>query len=76
MATPVHAQDDMGRERRPARCELAQRLFAPARAEGLNADQLPEAQACLGFVEGFLWGHTWASWRGAKDTLALVLSPY
>jgi hypothetical protein len=69
-ATPVLALDDMGKEpgaRLLARCEAVQRLFGPAGSQGLNADQQADAQACLGFVEGFVWGHAWASWREARD---------
>jgi hypothetical protein len=26
-----------------------------------------DARTCLAFIEGFIWGHAWASWREAKD---------
>jgi Ssp1 endopeptidase immunity protein Rap1a len=31
------------------------------------ADGQSDARACLAFVDGFVWGHAWASWREAKD---------
>jgi hypothetical protein len=33
----------------------------------LSSGERADAQACLGFLEGFVWGHAWASWREAKD---------
>ena len=39
-------------------------------AEGKDAaDSLAQADArtCLAFIDGFIWGHAWASWREAKD---------
>jgi hypothetical protein len=67
---PAQALDDLGKEpgaRLLARCELARGLFDPAESQGLNAGQQAEAQSCLGFIEGFVWGHAWASWREARD---------
>lgn len=64
------AQGGMGKEpgaRLLARCEQARRLIDPAGSEGLSSGQRADAQACLGFVEGFVWGHAWASWREARD---------
>ena len=26
-----------------------------------------EASACLAFIDGFVWGHAWASWREGRD---------
>ena len=64
------AEGGMGKEpgaRLLARCEQARRLIDPAGSEGLSSGQRADAQACLGFVEGFVWGHAWASWREARD---------
>ncbi len=64
------AQDNMGKEpgtRLLARCESARRLAVQDGLDGLNPTQRGDAQACLGFIEGFVWGHAWASWREAKD---------
>jgi hypothetical protein len=54
------AQDGIG-------CESAQRLADPRQAERSNPEERADAQGCLGFLEGFVWGHAWASWREAKD---------
>ena len=70
LTAPLLAQDGMGKEpgtRLQARCEPARRLAGPRGSEGLSASQQADAQACLGFIDGFIWGHAWASWRGAKD---------
>jgi hypothetical protein len=67
---PVLAQDGMGKEpgtRLLARCEPARRLADQGGLDGLNSSERADAQACLGFIEGFVWGHAWASWREAKD---------
>lgn len=64
------AEGGMGKEpgaRLLARCESAQRLADPAAVDGLSSVQRTDAQTCLAFLEGFVWGHAWASWREAKD---------
>jgi hypothetical protein len=64
------AQEGMGKEpgtRLLARCEPARRLADPGGPDALNAAERADAQACLGFIEGFVWGHAWASWREGKD---------
>jgi hypothetical protein len=69
-SAPAPALDDLGKEpgaRLLARCELARRLSDPGQSQGLDPGQQAEAQACLGFVAGFVWGHAWASWREARD---------
>jgi len=66
----VLAQDGIGKEpgvRLLARCEPARRLADRGGPDGLNSTEQADAQACLGFIEGFVWGHAWASWREAKD---------
>ncbi len=64
------SEDGMGKEpgaRLLARCESAQRLADAGEADRLSANQRADAQTCLAFLEGFVWGHAWASWREAKD---------
>lgn len=64
------AQNSMGKEpgeRLLARCEPARRLIDRGVAEGLSSGEQADAQGCLGFIEGFVWGHAWASWREARD---------
>ncbi len=63
-------EDGMGKEpgaRLLARCESARRLADPGEADRLSSSQRADAQTCLAFLEGFVWGHAWASWREAKD---------
>jgi len=69
---PVFAQGGMGKEpgtRLLARCESVERMAdSDSRdAERLNSEAQADAQACMGFLEGFIWGHAWASWRESKD---------
>ena len=55
----------MGKEpgtRLQARCEPLRNPTAP-----LDAAQRADAQACVGFVDGFVWGHAWAAWRDGAD---------
>jgi Rap1a immunity proteins len=64
------AEVGMGKEpgaRLLTRCESARRLADPGTSEGLSSSQRADAQTCLAFLEGFVWGHAWASWREAKD---------
>jgi len=70
ISLPAPAEDGMGKEpgaRLLARCELAQRLADPVEADTLSSNQRADAQTCLAFLEGFVWGHAWASWREGKD---------
>ena len=67
---PSLAQDKLGKEtgaRLLARCEPAIELFAAADAATLTRERYADAMACIGFVEGFLWGHGWAAWRERRD---------
>jgi len=60
------AQDSIGKEdgaQLLARCELAMRLLEPGPAAELNRDEYGNAMSCIGFVDGFIWGHGWAAWR-------------
>jgi hypothetical protein len=38
----------------------------PASGSPASDEQL-RASTCLAFIDGFVWGHAWASWREAKD---------
>jgi hypothetical protein len=49
------------------RCELAQRVLHTGGQGALTAGQYADAQTCLAFVDGFLWGHGWAVWRTNRD---------
>ena len=46
-------------------CRAAAAL--PQGSEAVSPDGQSDARACLAFVDGFVWGHAWASWREAKD---------
>lgn len=64
----AHAADGIAREdgeRLLAACSAAQRLIGgeiPTQA----ADHA-DAMLCIGFLEGFSWGHGWAAWRRDED---------
>jgi hypothetical protein len=49
------------------RCEFAQQILEPGGQESLSGSQLAAAQACVAFVDGFIWGHGWAAWRTHRD---------
>lgn len=60
------AQISMGKEdgwRLLARCEQAVRLLEAGAPEGLSRDEYGDAMSCIGFVDGFIWGHGWSAWR-------------
>jgi hypothetical protein len=45
-------------------CEAAQSLIeGHALADGRRED----ARLCIGFLEGFAWGHGWEAWRRGAD---------
>jgi SAM-dependent methyltransferase len=50
--------------------DLNEPMIEHARAAVASSEiiwQQADAQSCIGFVEGFVWGHAWASWREARD---------
>lgn len=50
-----------------ARCEPALRLVEAGSRLLLNDAEYAQAQSCIGFVDGFIWGHGWAAWRENRD---------
>jgi hypothetical protein len=50
-----------------ARCEPAIDFIDPESLETLTRRRYGEAMSCLGFVDGFLYGHGWAAWREHRD---------
>ena len=48
--------------------ELCRPVVSGPPASGSPAsDERLRADTCLAFIDGFVWGHAWASWREAKD---------
>lgn len=45
-------------------CGAAQARLA---GRALSAEASADAALCLGFLEGFAWGHGWAAWRKGED---------
>ena len=65
--TSVGAADGLAREdgqRLLATCRQAERVIA---GEPMGADERADAILCIGFVEGFVWGHGWKTWRDTGD---------
>ncbi len=50
-----------------ARCEPALRMIEAGGDAGLSAAERIEAASCIGFVDGFIWGHAWSAWRERTD---------
>ena len=50
-----------------ARCEPALRMIESGSDAGLSAAEGIEATSCIGFVDGFIWGHAWSAWRERTD---------
>jgi hypothetical protein len=46
-------------------CTAAQMTLDGTAAVGAKA--AADAALCVGFVEGFAWGHGWAAWRKGQD---------
>jgi hypothetical protein len=49
------------------RCEPALRMIEAGADAGLSAAERIEAASCIGFVDGFIWGHAWSAWRERSD---------
>ncbi len=70
MAAEAGGVDGLGKEdgaRLLERCEPALRMLAANSSTGLDREQYADAMSCVGFVDGFIWGHGWASWREKAD---------
>ena len=50
-----------------ARCEPALRMIEAGSDAGLSDAERIEAASCIGFVDGFIWGHAWSAWRERSD---------
>lgn len=50
-----------------ARCEPALRMIEAGNDDGLSAGERTRATSCIGFVDGFIWGHAWSAWRERAD---------
>jgi hypothetical protein len=67
IAHPVEAAEGLAKEngtRLREVCAAAQALLG---GETLPAGGAADAALCLGFLEGFAWGHGWAAWRRGRD---------
>lgn len=66
-AVPALAQDGLAREdgvRLLDTCRSAVELISSA---DVDAAARADGALCIGFVEGFLWGHGWKAWRTGQD---------
>ena len=50
-----------------ARCEPAAWMAEAGNRRILSDEEYAQALSCLGFVDGFMWGHGWAAWREKRD---------
>ena len=59
-----------------ARCEPALRMIESGSDAGLSAAEGIEATSCIGFVDGFIWGHAWSAWRERADMFYCPPEPF
>ena len=59
-----------------ARCEPALRMIEAGSDKGLSAAERIRAASCIGFVDGFLWGHAWSAWRERTDMFFCPPEPF
>jgi hypothetical protein len=67
VTTGVCASDGLAREdgvRLLATCRHAMDVI---NGIDVGESERVDAALCIGFVEGFLWGHGWKSWRTGED---------
>ena len=50
-----------------ARCQPALRMIEAGSDAGLSEAERTSAASCIGFVDGFIWGHSWSAWRERTD---------
>ena len=50
-----------------ARCEPALRSIEASDGVVLSEAERLVAESCIGFVDGFIWGHAWSAWRKRTD---------
>ena len=50
-----------------ARCEPALRMIEAGNDAGLSVAESIDAASCIGFVDGFIWGHAWSAWGVRAD---------
>src|SRR5690242_9974751 len=56
----------LGKEPGSRMLTLCQAATAHGGLDGAHASQ-GDARTCLAFIDGFAWGHAWASWRESRD---------
>jgi hypothetical protein len=66
-AAPVESIAKQPASRLLERCKFAQQVLETGRRGSLSRAQFAAAQTCVAFVDGFIWGHGWATWRTNRD---------
>jgi hypothetical protein len=67
LTATASAADGLARQdgaRLLAACRHAGQVIA---AERIASQAQSDALLCIGFIEGFIWGHGWKSWRTGDD---------
>ena len=49
------------------RCEPALRMIGAGIDADMSGAESIDAASCIGFVDGFIWGHAWSAWRERTD---------
>jgi len=65
----VQAQElEIGKAAGSRLLELCQKAASQSGENGVpDRDATANDRVCVAFIDGFVWGHAWASWREAKD---------
>ena len=50
-----------------ARCEPALRMIEDGVDADVSGAESIDAASCIGFVDGFIWGHAWSAWGVRTD---------
>ena len=61
------AGDGLAREDGVRLLDVCQTALEWQNGTQTDADARAKASLCIGFVEGFVWGHGWKSWRTGDD---------
>ena len=66
-AKPLLAADGLAREDGDRLLTTCRFAIDVINGVDLDPDARADAALCIGFIEGFSWGHGWKSWRTGED---------
>lgn len=69
-------QDGLARQSGERLLEACRAALPVAEGTGADVSNVADANLCIGFVEGFVWGHGWEAWRAGEDMYFCPPQPF